>query len=258
MYLNKISFPGQRAFSTSTCLRFPERVYKNVDKEKLKILKENKNKSGIYMFKNLINNKKYVGSSENLRIRFRQYFNINHLIKQNYMYIYRALLKHGYSSFSLEILEYCEPDKCLEREDYYFKLLQPEYNTSLNPSAPMSGRTHSEETKQRMSEAKKGAKSYLFGKNHSDETRKKISDAIKGENHPRFGKARHEGAGKASQQIEVFDFQEKTTTSYNSISEAARTLNINNAIIVKYFANNQQRPYKGRYMFKKINSFFIS
>lgn len=73
--LKKISFPGQRAFSTSTCLRFPERVYKNVDKEKLKILKENQNKSGIYMWKNLINGKKYVGSSENLKIRFLQYFN---------------------------------------------------------------------------------------------------------------------------------------------------------------------------------------
>ena len=182
-----------------------------------------------------------------------QYFNTNHLIKQNYMYICRSLHLHGYSKFSLSILEYCESDKCLEREDYYLKLLQPQYNTSLNSSAPMSGRTHSEETKKIMSEAKKGAKSFLFGKNHSDETRKKISDAIKGENHPNFGKPRHEGAGKASQQIEVFDFQEKTTTSYNSISEAARTLNINNATIVKYFANNQQSPYKGRYTFKKVN-----
>jgi len=50
--------------------------------------------------KNLINGK-YVGSSENLKIRFLQYFNTNHLIKQNYMYIYRALLKHGYYNFSL-------------------------------------------------------------------------------------------------------------------------------------------------------------
>ena len=38
----KIHFPGQRAFSTSTDI-----VYKNVDKEKLIILKENTNKSGI-------------------------------------------------------------------------------------------------------------------------------------------------------------------------------------------------------------------
>jgi len=34
--------------------------------------------------------------------------------------------------------------------------LNPEYNISLNPSAPMSGRKHSEETKTIISEAKKG------------------------------------------------------------------------------------------------------
>ena len=59
------------------------------------------------MWKNLINKKKYVGSSDNLRRRFQQYFNNNHLIKNNSMQICRALLKHEYSNFSLEILEYC-------------------------------------------------------------------------------------------------------------------------------------------------------
>jgi hypothetical protein len=52
--------------------------------------------------------------------------------------------------------------------------------------------------------------------------------------------------------IKVFDLQEKTTTSYNSISEAARALKINKAIISKYFTRNQQKPYKGIYTFKKL------
>jgi group I intron endonuclease len=97
-----------------------------------------------------------------------------------------------------------------------------------------------------------GENNPMFGKNHSDETLQKISDAIKGKNHPMsmFGKARHEGAGKPSQQIEVFDLKEKTTTSYNSMSEAARALNLpNNSIISNYIRNNQKRPYKGRYTF---------
>jgi len=34
--------------------------------------------------------------------------------------------------------------------------------------------------------------------------------------------------------------------------EAARALNINHTIIVMYFANNQTKPYKGRYTFKKL------
>lgn len=44
------------------------------------------------------------------------------------MYIYKAILKHGHSNFSLEILEYCKPSEILEREQYYIDLLKPEYN----------------------------------------------------------------------------------------------------------------------------------
>jgi len=114
--LKKLS-SHERAFSTSTCLRFVEIVYKNVDKEKLKILKDNQNKSGIYMFQNLLNEKKYIGSSENLRARFMRYFNKNYLLRNTSMYICRSLHLHGYGNFSLTILEYCEPEKCLEREN---------------------------------------------------------------------------------------------------------------------------------------------
>jgi len=70
--------------------------------------------------------------------------------------------------------------------------LNPEYNISLNPSAPMSGRKHSDESKQIMSEARKG-------KTHSDETKTKISDALTGEKNPMHGKPKPEGAGSPSQ-----------------------------------------------------------
>jgi hypothetical protein len=36
------------------------------------------------------------------------------------------------------------------------------------------------------------------------------------------------------------------------MGEAARALNIHISIINKYFANNQQKPYKGQYTFKKL------
>jgi group I intron endonuclease len=83
------------------------------------------------------------------------------------MNISKALLKYGYYYFSLEILEYCSVEYLLIREKHYWDLLKPEYNIAKEPGAPMSGRNHSEETKQIMSEAKKG---------------------LTGENHPRFGK----------------------------------------------------------------------
>jgi group I intron endonuclease len=49
-------------------------------------------------------------------------------LKRGRSHIYSAILKHGLSNFSISILEYCEPGKCLEREDDYLKLLKPAYN----------------------------------------------------------------------------------------------------------------------------------
>ena len=85
----------------------PIKIYLNSDTCKEEILSENKNKSGIYMWTNNINKKCYIGSSNNLNKRFREYFNINHLLKNKSMSICCALVKHEYSNFSLEILEYC-------------------------------------------------------------------------------------------------------------------------------------------------------
>jgi hypothetical protein len=93
------------------------------------------------------------------------------------------------------------------------------------------------------------------GTNHSDETRKKMSDTAKKIDHSGRFKPEHkkvEGAGKASQQIEVTDIQNNTTTSYDSMLAAAIALNIRKSVINLYFIRNQKKPYKGRYYFKKI------
>jgi len=205
-----------------------EKLYPNSETYKAQILKENTNKSGVYKWTNKINGKRYIGSSDNLKRRFLQYFNINHLLKHNYMAICCALLKHDYSNFAITILEYCEPDKCLIREKHYWDLFNPEYNIAKEPGAPMSGRTHSDSTKIIMSDAKKGEKN------------------------PNYDKPRTEGSGSPSQAIEVTDIKNNTTTSYDSKSAAARALNIKHSNIDMYFLRNQKKPYKGRYTFKKV------
>ena len=78
----------------------------------------------------------------------------------------------------------------------------------------------------------------MYGQNHSDETRKKIA-----------------GAQPTSQVIEVFDQENITTTNYDSMHSAGRALDIRWTAMKNYLANNQQKPYKGRYTFflKKVN-----
>ena len=101
-----------------------------------------------------------------------------------------ALLKYGYSPEYIPWIysgEYCDPSKCIEREQYYINHLKPEYNISPTAGAPMTGRNHSEETKQKISESRKGillGKNHpMFGKNHSEETKQKISESRLGRLH---------------------------------------------------------------------------
>jgi group I intron endonuclease len=226
---------------------FPAIIYVNADTQKVQILKDNKGRSGVYMWTNNINGKRYVGSSINLGKRLSSYYNFDFLSKpQHKMLIYKALLKYGYSQFKFEILEYCDPSKLIEREQYYIDLLKPEYNV-LKIAGSSLGAKHSEEAKAKIADALKGDNNPMYGKKrvHSLETLAKISEVNK-------GKARAEGAGRLAERISVLDLETNISTEYDSISSAAIAVGISKSRISMYFIRNQNKPFKGRYVFKKL------
>lgn len=97
------------------------------------------------------------------------------------------------SNFSLIILEYTSAEEVISSEQKWIDLLKPDYN--VNPVAgsskgykhskesiekirnAVSGRKHSEEVKQAMSDSRKGENNSFYGKKHSKET-KSIMKAI--------------------------------------------------------------------------------
>jgi len=115
IFIGTCALSSKRTMST-TSEQLPARVYNNTDKDKELIINENKGQSGIYRWVHKESGKSYVGSAKNLSIRFKQYFNYNHLTdpKRN-MAIYKALLKFGYGEFRLEILEYCNLKVLLQK-----------------------------------------------------------------------------------------------------------------------------------------------
>jgi len=105
--------------------------------------------------------------------------------------ISRALIKYGYSNFTLEILEYCDVPELLIREQYYLDLLKPTYNIAKIAGSTL-GVLKSEETKAQISAALKGVytgeNSPLFGRTHTEETKFIISQARQGTNNSMYGK----------------------------------------------------------------------
>ena len=86
----------------------PIKSYSNAEADKDKILSDNKNKSGIYKWKNNLNGKQYIGSAIDLSKRLSKYYSTTYMeyeLNRGLSHIYRALLKNGYENFSLTILE---------------------------------------------------------------------------------------------------------------------------------------------------------
>ena len=153
--------------------------------------------TGIYKIICLSNNKIYIGSSNDIFKRWNEHIWELNNHKHDNKHLQDAWNKYGEENFKFEIIEECNKDIKLKREQYYLDLYKSYnrdigFNISKNALAPMDGRHHSEETKRKFSETRKGKNHPWYGKHHTEETRKKISESNKGiqagEKNPFYGR----------------------------------------------------------------------
>ena len=114
---------------------------------------------GIYMIKNLVNGKCYIGSTNNLYRRYHQHK--SRLMSNNHSnrHLQNAWNKYGGDSLGFTILTDCELEDVRLFEQIYINQLKPEYN--ISPSAIGTfGISFSQEHKEKLSRAKKGKPSY--------------------------------------------------------------------------------------------------
>lgn len=143
-------------------------------KEKISYPKE----AGIYKLTCEVNGKVYIGKSFNINQRLNKHKYDSETLKDG-GYFHRALIKHGWDSFKVEILEIIKDfDKSkdgtilLEKEAAYIR----SYNTTNEKvgyniceySTDRVGLKHTEETKKKMSNSH-------TGKKLTEETKKKMS-----------------------------------------------------------------------------------
>lgn len=110
--------------------------------------------SGVYMITTDINEKFYIGSAIDLKDRFRRHIGTLKRNCHSNAHLQNTWNKHANCKFSFYILEYCETNKIIEREQFWIDKLKPEYNMVLFAYS-WKGKTHSEETKKKLSLALK-------------------------------------------------------------------------------------------------------
>lgn len=171
-------------------------------KEEVEI--ENKLYKGwcIYYILNKINEKIYIGSTNNYNRRIKLHiWNLRNKKHAN-KHLQSSWNKYGEENFKVGIIEIIDCNKCTEEElieieqvwidefnsldaKYGYNIIEPIYigrrefsiETREKLRQKAIGRKVSEETKQKLSEQRKGVLNNFYGKHHTDESKEKIRKA---------------------------------------------------------------------------------
>lgn len=183
----------------------------------------------LYVHTNKINGKFYVGIT--CQKPTRRWRNGNGY--KNNRYFYRAIQKYGWENFKHEILytnltkeeaekkevniikelhsnerdygynitkggevigKHSEESKRRMSESQKKKLISKETIERLREA--FRGRTHSNETKKKISESQMGSKNSFYGKTHTEEARRKISESVSGEKNGMYGETHSDDVKK--------------------------------------------------------------
>jgi len=153
----------------------------------------------IYMIRNIINDKKYIGQTIK-KINERSTW-LEESILRNYNgnpHLINSIKKYNFKNFERKIIDIGHNQKDLdEKEEYYiqkYNTLDPNYGYNLKHGG--SHGKHTKKTKKKISEKLKGKNHYkfektyeeVFGEKKAKELKNQISKAVSGENNPMFGK----------------------------------------------------------------------
>lgn len=143
-------------------------------------------KSGIYKITNEVNGKFYIGSSKDINQRIVEHKMMLNNNKHVNIILQRSWNKHGPEKFSFTVLEECQPEQCIEREQYYLDLLQPFKSVGYNIGKKAYGGDNFtnnpklDEIKEKIRLINLGHNNPMFGKSHTNSAIQKQKERAKG------------------------------------------------------------------------------
>lgn len=167
--------------------------------------------SGIYVLKNKITGKVYVGQTEDFSKRQKQHRNrLQQEGYRSYCKLYPAVKKYGLSNFEFVLIEQCEKSRLNDRERYWisqFDSFRNGYNATEGGNASIS---------------------YWTGKKRAAETNEKIRSALTGRKTPKHIREKMRLSRMGIAPIRAIEAKKRpvlcveTGVSFGSILEAAR------------------------------------
>ena len=219
---------------------------------------------GIYCIKNTIDNNIYIGSSIDINKRKKQNFSALKNNKHYSRYLQMSFNKYKENNFSFSILEECESENLLIREQHFIDILNPRYNICKIAGNSL-GTKRTQEAKLNISKAQKerfkntnvwnkgiprtkeeienhrkkitGKPSKKKGIKLSKDSCNNISNGLKGRN------LSQEHKNNLSKKVIEYDINGNILNVFVSLTEAAKDVNS--------FVSNLQRAMKNNKKFKK-------
>ncbi len=130
--------------------------------------------SGIYIIMNIVNNKKYIGSSKNIEQRKGSHLCKLRQNKHENNYLQKSFNKHGKENFQFDIVHQCKEEMLTIKEKEYmetYNVLNRKFGYNIAPEP--KNKIVSLETRKKLS---------ILAKNRTKEHQKKLSESKKGWN----------------------------------------------------------------------------
>lgn len=136
---------------------------------------------GIYMIQNKVNNKIYIGQAVDIEDRWGEHRRGLRGGYHHNKHLQNSWKRDGEENFEFTVLLECEESNLNMYEEYYiFELMTYDPRVGYNKDYGGKSGRPTEETKRKLSEARKGEKHHMYGKQLSEEAKRKMSESHKG------------------------------------------------------------------------------